>query len=68
MRELLQGHGAVLVVVVFGEGGGHVGGGVAGTQLLQAGVHRVVHFPVQVDFLLSHLLPAHLKQRTKSMK
>ena len=55
VRELLQRHGAVLVVIVFGECGGHVRGRVSGLQLLESGVHRIVHFAVQIDFLLRHL-------------
>src|SRR5206468_3391318 len=55
VRELLQRHRSVLVVVVRGKRRGDVGGGVAGAQLVEAGVHRVVDFAVQIDFFLAHL-------------
>ena len=48
-------YGAVFVVVVFREGVGHVRGGVAGLQLFESRVHGIVHFAVQIDFLLGHL-------------
>src|SRR6202011_4423899 len=46
---------AVLVIVVLREGRGDVGGGIAGLQLFDPGVHRVIDFAIQVDFLLGHL-------------
>ena len=57
VRELLQRHRSVFVVVVHREGLRHVGRRIAGTQLLDASVHGVVDLAVQVDFLAGHLHP-----------
>ena len=55
VSELLQGHGAVLVVVVFRELGNDIGRGLARHQAFHTGVHGFVRFAVQIDFLLGHL-------------
>src|SRR5712691_930509 len=57
VRELLQRHRPVLVVVVFGERLRHVRGRLAGPQVVEAGVHRVVDLSIQIDLLLRHLRP-----------
>src|ERR1700682_561544 len=48
MGELLQGHGAVLVVVVGRQLLGDVGGGVAGLHHADGGVHRFVALFVEI--------------------
>ena len=72
VRELLQRHGAVFVVVVFRERLGDVRGGVSGLQLARCPAYmesytsryRSISFWV----IFMPCAPPHLKQRTKSMK